>query len=85
MGLPVIAPNSGAINERMGADKGGWLVDFSSADEIWSILNSLMNKKELFNNALHNISRINLRSDEDMIQDYIKLYHQLKPPVTAEL
>lgn len=74
-GVPVIATNLGALNERIEKYNLGWIVDYKiTAKDFINKIYEIRNNLDDYNNKIKSISKYNLKSINDMANDYDKLY-----------
>lgn len=76
MEIPVIATNMGALRERIEDSKTGWLVEPDSK-KIYDKIMEIYNNKSEYNQVLENTKKINIKSLEEMSEEYDKLYKEL--------
>lgn len=75
-GIPVLATDIGAISERIKAEDIGFLVDVREKPEeiMREILNIWNERKEDYQRKKNNITKMKLKSLEEMAQEYKKCY-----------
>ena len=76
MEIPVIATNMGALKERIEDSKTGWLVEPDSK-KIYDKIMEIYNNKSEYQQVLENTKKINIKSVEEMSEEYDKLYQEL--------
>jgi putative colanic acid biosynthesis glycosyltransferase len=77
MGLPVIATDIGALRERIVAHKGGWLVDYKDPAILWAQIEKITQNMDDYLEIYNMIGNIPIRSEEQMAEDYFKIYKNL--------
>ena len=74
-GIPVIASNLGALEERISKSDAGWLVDYTNPEDIYNFIINI-NQND-YQNKLSNISKIKFKDINEMCENYIELYNSL--------
>ena len=72
-GIPVVATDLGALKERIEEYGVGWLVNPQNPLDIYNKLISISNEDYL--NKIDALSKIKIKSKEEMINQYINLYN----------
>ncbi len=73
-GLPVLAQKIGALQERIEAHGGGWLVDGFDAQNWISRLSQIIDSPEEWQRRVEEAKACHFRSVESMTKDYLDLY-----------
>jgi glycosyltransferase involved in cell wall biosynthesis len=76
-GLPVAVTDRGTLKERMEKTGAGWLLDISSAEKMADQLRKIVNDPDGYQRACRNLAKVQIRSVDEMAQDYERLYSQL--------
>ncbi|MFW5961143.1 MAG: glycosyltransferase, partial [Desulfohalobiaceae bacterium] len=79
MGLPVLATDIGALGERLRAHGGGWLVDYQNPESCWAKLQQVVSDTEVLRETAQQVSRIPIRSRQEMAEEYVQLYQKYFP------
>ena len=74
-GTPVIATNLGALKERITKTGGGWLVDYTNPQEIYTKILSI--DKTEYLEKQENISKINFKTLKQMTDEYNQIYGEI--------
>ena len=76
-GIPVLATKLGALEERIEKNGGGWFLDHESPLKAYNEIIRISNSAEEYLMVAKGVSKIKLRSNEEMVNDYKQLYNQL--------
>ena len=77
MGIPVIASDCGAISERIIDGKTGFLVSPNNAKALAAKILLLQRNPVLLENVAKNLQNIRLKTIEENVEDYARIYEQL--------
>jgi glycosyltransferase involved in cell wall biosynthesis len=81
-GLVPVAPNLGALGERITHTKNGFLYDPNDPGSLIQILSNLADNREQLNNCLDEISNIKYPTLKDNLDAYLKLYRNISNCLT---
>jgi glycosyltransferase involved in cell wall biosynthesis len=76
-GVPVLAHQIGALEERVLQHGGGWLADSLDVDFWLSLLDQLVSDRAAWDGKVQAARAADIRSVEAMTQDYRQLYESL--------
>ena len=77
MGIPVLASDCGAISERIIDGKTGFLVPPNDAKALAAKILQLQRNPLLLQNVAENLRNIHLKTMEENVEDYARIYDQL--------
>ena len=75
-GIPVLASKIGVLEERIGKNGGGWLLDHRSPSKSYSEIMRIVNSPKEYNNVKDQIRDINFKSTKEMSYEYEVTYWQ---------
>lgn len=77
-GIPVISYNIGSLAFRVGNNNLGWLIDIkSSKKEVINKIEEILTDEDEYNKKIDAINKFHIRTVEEMVSDYRKLYKNL--------
>ena len=76
-GIPVLATNIGVIQDRVEKNKGGIFIDKDDYERSYNTILEIKNNPEKYIEIQKNIEKIYFKSEEEMGEDYIKIYDNL--------
>lgn len=75
--MPVLSTKIGVIEKRMLDNNGGLFIDMGDMEKSYGIIMDIKNNPNKYINIQKNIEKIVLKSEEDMYDDYIRIYNKL--------
>ena len=75
-GIPIIATDLGAQKERVEKQDIGWIVNHKSPDDVYKTIINISEEEYL--KKLENFSRFKLKTFDEMINEYNKIYEEIK-------
>lgn len=79
-GIPVLVSSLGALKERVENNDIGWIVDIdkdNGAKVIIKKIEEIRNNIDDYNNKIDNINKYKVKTTEDMVKDYDKIYEKI--------
>lgn len=74
--IPIIATDLGAQKERVERDDIGWIVNHENPEDIYNTIVNI--KEEDYNRKVENISKLKPKTFNEMINEYKKIYSDIK-------
>ena len=75
--IPVLATNIGVIRDRVLKNEGGVFIDMDNPLKSYDLILDIKNNPEHYVEIQKKIEKINFKSEEEMGDDYIKIYKKL--------
>ena len=75
-GIPIMATDLGAQKERVEKQDIGWIVNHKSPDDVYKTIINISEEEYL--KKLENFSRFKLKTFDEMINEYNKIYEEIK-------
>lgn len=76
-GIPVLATNIGVIQDRVEKNNGGIFIDKDDSVASYNIILDIKNNPKKYIEIQKNVEKIYFKSEEEMGEDYIKIYDSL--------
>jgi GT2 family glycosyltransferase len=76
-GIPVLANNIGALEERILKKGGGWLLDYKSPSKAYKEIIRIVNNNQEYIRVSEEVNKIHLRSKNEMGYDYECIYWEI--------
>lgn len=78
-GVPVLSFDIGAVGDRIKENNYGYVMDIdSNIDDIVKKINSIFNNKEEYKKIVNNVKNYKIKTVNEMIKDYQKVYSKQK-------
>lgn len=78
-GVPVLAFDVGAVQDRIRENKLGWIIPLDSdIDYIYDEINKIFNKKDEYRQIIDNIKKYHIKTINAMAKDYQAIYDKSK-------
>ena len=75
--IPVISFDIGAVAERIKKDDLGWVIDLNlKTKDIYKEIDKILNNEELLNKKKNNFKKYNIKTTEQMQNEYEKIYKE---------